>query len=115
MGVAGSQWGAKFDKILLDGLVNSDFRFIALSVIAPITLWLLDFLIVPYFFAKVLSHFTDSYETQTLLVRNSWAVYIALRIGMVLLRRGYGEMLKLHDSIRDSKYLLRKELTNVST
>lgn len=113
MGVAGSDWGVKFEKVFADGLVKSDFKFIALSVIAPITLWLLDFLITPYFFAKVLSHFTDSYETQTLLVRYSWAVYIVFRVLMVLIGRVYAEMKKLHDSIRDSRYLLRKELTNV--
>lgn len=107
-----SEWSAKFQKVINDGVGDLDALYIVTHIIGPVTIWLLDFLLVPYFFAKCLCFFTTSYATQTMLVRQSYPFYLVLRALILIARKLYLFILKLHDEIRDSRYLLGKELTN---
>ena len=95
-----------------DGFEKSDFVFILTSIILPVTFWLLDFLLMPYFIARFMCYFTSSYALQTNLVRYSYVTYLLVRILHKLSKLVYGRLMILHDDVRDSKYLLGQELRN---
>jgi hypothetical protein len=94
-----NEWAIKFQKVINDGVGNLDALYIYTHIIGPVTIYLLDFTLLPYFFAKCICLFTTSYATQTMLL-------------IVIGRKLYQYIVTLHDEIRDSRYLLGKELTN---
>lgn len=95
-----------------DGFEKSDSMFILTSIILPVTFWLLDFLLTPYFIARLMCYFTSSYALQTNLVRYSYVTYLIVRALHKLSKIVYGRLMILHDDVRDSKYLLGQELRN---
>jgi E3 ubiquitin-protein ligase DOA10 len=107
-----NEWAIKFQKVINDGVGNLDALYIYTHIIGPVTIYLLDFTLLPYFFAKCICLFTTSYATQTMLVRQSFPLYLLLRLMIVIGRKLYQYIVTLHDEIRDSRYLLGKELTN---
>ena len=107
-----NEWAVKFQKVINDGVGNLDALYIYSHIIGPVTIFLLDFTLLPYFFAKCICLFTTSYATQTMLVRQSFPLYLLLRFLIVIGRKLYQYIVTLHDEIRDSRYLLGKELTN---
>jgi E3 ubiquitin-protein ligase MARCH6 len=107
-------WHRRFERVYNRGLVNIEARFILLQIIVPTVLWLLDFLLVPYFFARLAAVFVPSYALQTRIVRYSFAAYLALRASIFLADKLCGSVTGLYNEIRDSRYLVGIELTNLN-
>lgn len=96
----------------MHGFVNIDFVYILTHIIIPLMFELMDMICIPYFTARFIGLFIDSYVVQSLLVRFSFVTYLLLKllwIGTVYL---YAHLVKLHNEIRDSRYLLDMELQN---
>ena len=110
----GNIWRTRFERVLNRGVANVEARFILFDIITPILIWLSDFLFIPYFLSRLLSLFIDSYETQSLMVRFSFLIYFFLRIFNEFSKVILKNVMMLHDSIRDSRYLVGTELTNLS-
>ena len=110
--IENNEWSIKFHRVIDSGMENFDSVFIITSILSPITFWLLDFLLVPYFIARLLCYFTSSYALQTSLVRNSYGTYLLVRVLYKLAKIAYVRLMKFHDEVRDSKYLLGQELRN---
>lgn len=105
-------WRQRFDRVLMQGLIHLDASFIAKDIIFPITTTLLDFLIVPYFIAKSLCPFFDTYQSQTLIVRYCFCVYVIAKLLLMAVVNAKVALIRLHDEFRDSRYLMGTELTN---
>ena len=88
------------------GLANIEAYFIATQIIFPAILWLLDFLLTPYFLARLIGLFITSYTTQTLLVRYSFILYVALRGSIYVTEKLCNYVMGLYNEIRDSRYLV---------
>ena len=57
---------------------------------------------------------TAAYAVQTALVRHSFALYAALRVSAVATDKVCGYVAGLYNEIRDSRYLVGTELTNLT-
>lgn len=94
------------------GLEQLETIYIATHIVIPVIIWSLDFLLIPYFISKCLCCFVSSYTYQSLLVRYSYSIYSMIRIGLFFGQKLYKNMIRLHDEMRDSRYLVGTELTN---
>jgi hypothetical protein len=120
---AGLSWWAHLVKITIGwcGLMSvyeldssgMDLSFIVRKIMIPIFLYLLDRLIVPYFFARTLGLcLTQSYTLRTLIMRYSFVVYYVSRLIVVGIRFAREYVGRMHTEILDSRYLVGTELTN---
>ncbi len=102
----------QMEMVVIRGFAQFDAAASLQRVVCPVLLHLLDLLLVPYFFARCLCLVTPSYYVRTLMLRYCFHVYIAtLGLGHV----GYHvivAIVKLHNEVRDSKYLIGTKLTN---
>lgn len=100
------------EMVVIRGFAQFDAAASLQRVVYPILLHLLDLLLVPYFVARCLCLVTPSYYLRTVMLRYCFHVYIAtLGLGHV----GYhvvAAIVKLHNEVRDSKYLIGTKLTN---
>lgn len=97
---------------MIRGFAHFDAAASLRGVVWPILLHLMDLLLVPYFIARCLCLITPSYFVRTLLLRYCFHVYIA---SLIVLYLGYHvifAIVKLHNEVRDSKYLIGTKLTN---
>ena len=108
------EWKRRFDRVYNDGLQRIDTIYIITKIMLPIAIYLLDFLVFPYFLSRVLIMITGttSYSISTLCTRYSFALYVILRTLWYVLVVLYGILVRLHNEIRDSRYLLGTELAN---
>ena len=143
----------QLEQIVIRGFAQFDAQHALRRVVLPVTCWLADFLLVPFFAARLLCALLpwallQQYEAQggaaaglvalvagdaagmggvgrvageigvqgyllrTLLVRTSYHIYIALRFGGIGVWRACCYLHRLHNEIRDSKYLIGTKLTN---
>lgn len=113
-GVFGSIiWRLRFQLILFRGFERIDFSFTFFNVIVPLTTTLLDHLVIPYCGARILGlFFLHSYYQRSLIMRYSFFHYFVLRFTLRSYDYVYEKVMKLHNDIRDSRYLLGTELNN---
>eukprot|EP01041_Mallomonas_annulata_P006604 gene6604-13369_t len=109
-----NEWMRRFHLVVIRGLTNLDVYFILNKIFFPILIILLDHLVTPFFFARLLGMCIgmNSYVTKTLLVRFSFSFYVFLKLSWWGSLKLYAMLKKLHNEIRDSRYLLGTELTN---
>lgn len=106
-------WKLKIQLVLLRGFERIDFIFILTKLIFPLLLIMLDHLCVPYCLGKTLGlFFSESYLYRSLIMRYSFAVYFILRQLIESYEIIKERIIKLHNDIRDSRYLLGTELNN---
>jgi hypothetical protein len=106
-------WQLRLELVFLRGFERIDFTFTMVQVTLPVFVFLLDHLLIPYCLARLVGLlFLESYMLRSLIMRYSFAVYLIVR----LLFRSYGfikaKLIKLHNDIHDSRYLLGTELKN---
>ena len=90
-----------------------DIVFICREILAPIFIALADFVVVPYFFARMGGLiFNFSYEVKSLLVRYSFVLFAFLRVVAHSCCDLVTFVTRLHNEIRDSRYLVGTELRN---
>ena len=106
-------WRLRFQIILLRGFDLVNFNFTLHGVILPLMINLLDHLLVPYCAARLIGLFyLDSYPLRTLIMRYSFLIYFLLRATVASYGFVKEKIIKLHNDIRDSRYLLGTELNN---
>jgi hypothetical protein len=106
-------WRLRFQLLILRGFERIDFTFTLFHVMVPILTTLLDHLLIPYCLARFVGlWYLDSYLQRSLIMRYSFCLYFTLRLAI----QSYGYLVeklrKLHNDIRDSRYLLGTELNN---
>ena len=113
MGVFGpTVWRQRFLQVIRRGLINADLGFMLSEIILPLFISLCDRLLLPYFIARLVGLLYDSYATRTFLIRYCLPAHGLLLCSWRLLLVLINALCKLHDSVRDSRYLLGMELTN---
>ena len=106
-------WRVRFDRCLRAGFVGIDLPYILREIMAPIFLFTLDRLIIPFFFARTLGLcVTPSYLLRTVLMRFSFLLYFVVRLLMVAASYFRVYIAKTHTELLDSRYLVGTELNN---
>ena len=106
-------WKRRFDRVLMRGFEGVEFLWIMREIMLPIAFMLLDHIIFPYFAARLLCLLgKQSYLQRTLTVRFSFAVYLTMKLAWMGLGKLQAAIVKVHNEIRDSRYLLGTELKN---
>jgi hypothetical protein len=108
-----SEYRTRLERVMRMGFARINTWEIATGIIAPVIVFLCDFLFVPFFVARTIAAFyLDSYYAQTILVRFAPLTYLLSKIALVFTVKVYKYLVTVHDEIRDSTYLIRTELTN---
>mmetsp|Transcript_13517 Transcript_13517/g.20306 ORF Transcript_13517/g.20306 Transcript_13517/m.20306 type:complete len:1060 (-) Transcript_13517:77-3256(-) len=108
-----SLWRDRFSRVIRSGFSGVDFTFILVEIICPILMFLIDRLVLPYFFARILGlACVDSYAYRTLVMRFSFPLYFVSQFVFMGIARVKHAVINLHNDIRDSMYLLGTELKN---
>jgi len=102
----------QMEMVIIRGFAHFDAAQSLQRVVYPILLHLLDLLLVPYFIARCLCMVTPSYYLRTLMVRYCFHVYIAALVLMHVSYHLVVAVVRLHNEVRDSKYLIGTKLTN---
>jgi hypothetical protein len=109
-------WRQRFERVIQQGITNIDVVYIIKEIFLPILILLLDHLVIPYFFGRliglVIGIQVEKYTIRTLICRYSFLTYIILKLFIWSMYKLYNILRKLHNEIRDSRYLLGTELTN---
>ena len=106
-------WRLRFQILLLRGFERIDFTFTLVQVVVPVIVTLLDHLLIPYCIARFLGLlYLHSYLQRSLIMRYSFSLYFILRLSIDNYGYMQAKLRKLHDDLRDSKYLLGTELNN---
>jgi len=106
-------WRARLERVVVQGFMHVDALFVTNEIIFPALLFLCDYLLIPYFLGRLAGLVIEnSYESKTFLVRFSFLTFVFLRILLSILASSYKAFQKLHNDIRDSRYLVGTELTN---
>jgi len=107
-------WRLEFDRVAANGAQQLEATRVFMNIIFPIIFWLSVFISVPYLFAKLLAPFIVS----TRLVQHRVQIYSYPII--VLMFLCYFLLLlikmcwnKLHENIRDRRYLIRRSVVNL--
>jgi hypothetical protein len=112
-GFGENAWRARFERVINQGFLRMDIVFIFNDIVSPVFFTLADFVIIPYFLARLAGVVLDlSYETKSLIIRYSFASFAFLRIAAHTFKDMMAMLTKLHNDIRDSRYLVGTELTN---
>ena len=108
----GDEWFVRVMRCILAGFTGIDLTFILREIMAPIFLFLLDRLLVPFVFATALGLcVTLSDATSTVIMRVSFLTYFALKLLLVVGRWVKDHITQTHTEMLDSRYLVT-ELTN---
>lgn len=102
----------QMEMLLIRGIVLFDATNCIQRIILPVMVVLLDFLLVPYFTARVACMFIQSYFLRVILVRYCYHTYIVIRALCYLVYSLTTYLIALHNEIRDTKYLIGTTLTN---
>lgn len=102
----------QMEQILIRGFAQFDAIMAVQRIVLPVLIPLLDFTIVPYFFARLCCLGLDSYLLRTCVVRFSLHAYVLLRVLAWMVARWYTYFATLHSEIRDSRYLIGTKLIN---
>jgi hypothetical protein len=113
MNIGGVGWRERLERVLQMGFERLDVTFVIGQIISPILITLLDHLLVPFLFSRIALLFcADDYLTRTYISRWAYVVYMGADIGRHLLLWLVSGVIKAHNDIRDSIYLLGTELAN---
>lgn len=99
---------------MIRGFEQFDATHALRTILCPVCIMLLDLLLIPHFLARVTCAFVPSYLLRTLVMRFCYHAYILLRIGAYAAYCAVTTLIKLHNEVRDSKYLIGTKLTNRS-
>lgn len=106
-------WRVRFDICARLGFSRIDLTFILRFIMAPIFLFILDNLVVPYFLARTLGLLlTQSYFLRTALMRYSFLAYFSYKLQRLVRGHIRANLSKAHTEILDSRYLIGTELSN---
>jgi E3 ubiquitin-protein ligase MARCH6 len=105
-------WKRNFEMIIADGFTRINAIFILREVMIPLIIILLDPIMFPYFIGRSISVFLVSYQHKTILIRYSYLFYFAIRVVYYVYKYVRGLLSRLHNEIRDSRYLVGTELKN---
>jgi len=112
-GFGDNEWKVKFERVINQGILGMDLTFVFNEIVFPVLFALGDFIIIPYFISRFIGILiTEDYQTRSLLVRYSFMTFALLRIAGHALFNMSTYIRKLHNDIRDSRYLVGTELTN---
>ena len=100
------------EMLFIRGFELFDAKHALNSIVFPVVLILLDLLLVPHFLARAACAFVPSYTNRTLMMRYCYHAYIALRLTVFAVHHVVVTLVKLHNEVRDSKYLVGTMLTN---
>jgi hypothetical protein len=102
----------QMEMVLIRGFANFDAATCLTRIVLPVTLHLLDLLLTPYFLARCACVFTSSYMVRTVMMRYCYHAYITVGCLGYVGYRTVAALVKLHNEVRDSKYLIGTKLTN---
>lgn len=102
----------QLEMLMIRGFQNFEFHHFFFKVYLPIVIPLMDLVCIPFFLARWVGMYSESYLIRTLLVRYSMHIYIGLRCLWSLLCTLVQYLVNLHNEIRDTRYLLGTELAN---
>ncbi|KAH7425122.1 hypothetical protein KP509_11G040700 [Ceratopteris richardii] len=110
---ADESWRMKFERVKADGFTRLRGLWVMQEIVIPILMKLLTALCVPYVFARGLFPVLGcSLLVNSAVYRFAWFGFLLLRMlwyGVVQLQQWAAE---LHNSIRDDRYLIGKQLHN---
>lgn len=108
-----NRWRPIFEQVLAQGIWNVNMMMIFSQIVFPVFLFLADFILVPYFITRSVSILLGwSYDYRTFAVRYSFIGFAAFRCLFICLVELVAVLTKLHNDIRDSRYLVGTQLTN---
>jgi hypothetical protein len=108
-------WKRRFDRVRQNGVTNVQFWETFREVFIPMFMGIGDYLFVPYLVGKLAATYFRSVPMASRLFRYSFAFHMAMRLMLELAELVIGQVRRLHDQIRDSRYLLGVELSNRKT
>lgn len=107
-------WRIEFDRVAANGPQQLEAMRIFLNILFPIIFWLSVFICVPYLFAKlIVPFFVSTRLVQYKVQVYSYPTIVLLFMGyfmVQLVRMGWN---KLHESVRDRRYLIRRSVVNL--
>lgn len=113
MPLVDDSWRVKFEQVRSDGFSRLRGWWVFSSIIAPILVRLLTALCVPYVFARGLFPLLGySLIVNSAVYRFSWLGCLLLGLFWYGAQRLRQELLDLHNSIRDDRYLVGRRLHN---
>ena len=101
------------EMVIIRGFAQFDATHCLHAIVFPVLVLLLDVLLVPYFASRLLCLvLPQSYLLRTVLIRFSVHLYVTVRIILYVSYNVVKNLVKLHNEVRDSKYLVGTKLTN---
>lgn len=105
----------ELEMVLIRGFAHFDLKLFISRIFLPLLIPLCDVVFVSFFVARALGVALDaSYEWRTIFVRFSLHSYILLKIVIIVSVAAVKYLVNLHNEIRDSRYLIGTELTNLN-
>ena len=109
-------WKVRFDRVINEGLSRIPFNFIFIELMVPALVVWLDTLLIPYFLGSTVGYLLKDkyldYFWRNILLRYSYLMYMAQKAVVYLYHHLAAYATKTYNEIRDSKYLLTRQLTN---
>jgi hypothetical protein len=102
----------QMEMVVIRGFAQFDASLCLRRIVIPVTLRLLDLLLTPYCLARCASVLTSSYVVRTAMVRYCYHAYIIAWVASFGAFRAVAVLVKLHNEVRDSKYLIGTRLAN---
>ena len=102
----------QLEMVIIRGFAQFDAKVTMQRVVVPVTLFLLDLLLMPYALASCACAFTQSYQVRTILLRYCYHANIGAQLLGFGTHRTITALVKLYNEVRDSKYLIGTQLTN---
>lgn len=103
----------RMNRVMNQGITHIDFTFVLREILFPVIWNLLEFLAVPYVLGRVIGLVvTTDYDTRSLIMRLSFVTYMCILLAYDAWGIMKSSIVKLHNDIRDARYLVGTELTN---
>ncbi|CAK9266883.1 unnamed protein product [Sphagnum jensenii] len=113
MPMVDDSWRVKFEQVRSDGFSRLRGWWVFTSIIAPILIHLLTVLCLPYVLAcGIFPLFGYSLVVNSSVYRFAWLGSLLLGLCWYGTKRLYKWLLDLHNSIRDDRYLVGRQLHN---
>jgi len=105
----------ELEMLLIRGFAHFDLKLFISRIFLPLLIPLCDVVFISFFAARALGMVLDaSYEYRTIYVRYSLHTYLLLKIVIKVSVAAVKYLINLHNEIRDSRYLIGTELTNLN-
>lgn len=102
----------QMEMAIIRGFAQFDAGLALRRIVLPVTLRLLDLLLMPYLLARCACVLTSSHLVRTLMVRFCYHAYIGFWVLAYGAYHAVAVLVRLHNEVRDSKYLIGTKLTN---